>query len=159
MFVYDSMYLSIGSHTRNQIAALMACKEDDIILQMMNVQVQTGGYDCCLFAIAFATAIANGVPLRDVSFKQDTMRKHLYQCFDKGILTVFPTVPRRKRPRGTAAAIKSTDTIPLYCHCRMPEIQPMVECSRCKEWYHADCVDMPTEALNNSLLIFLYSCV
>ena len=69
VFVYDSMYLSIGSHTRNQIAALMACKENDIVLQMMDVQLQTGRYDCGLFAIAFATAIAKGILLQDVSYK------------------------------------------------------------------------------------------
>ena len=53
--------LSIGSHTKAQIACLLACKVKQIDIRMMNVQLQNRSCDCGLFAVAFATALANGV--------------------------------------------------------------------------------------------------
>ena len=58
--VYDSMYPSTGTYTQKQIAALISSKEKEIVIKMMNVQLQYGGYDCGLFAIAFTTALADG---------------------------------------------------------------------------------------------------
>ena len=49
--VYDSMYNSLGSHTQNQIAALLHTDRSSISIEMMNVQVQAGGSDCGPFAI------------------------------------------------------------------------------------------------------------
>ena len=80
-----------------------------------------------------------------MTFIQDATRKHLYDCLIKGVLTMFP-VARRKHSTGA----NSSDTIPVYCHCRMPEITPMVKCSLCKEWYRTECVDVSEDALNDS---------
>lgn len=45
-----------------QAAALLETEFPAICLQFMNVQMQVGGYDCGLFAVAFATALAFGEP-------------------------------------------------------------------------------------------------
>ena len=47
---------------------------------------------------------------------------------------MFP-VAKERVPR---KVVKSTDTIPVYCDCRMPEDNLMVQCS---EWYHIHYVD------------------
>ena len=60
VFVYDSLYYSIGTYVKRQIAAIMHRHEEKIIVNVMDVQKQAGGCDCGLFAIAFATALANG---------------------------------------------------------------------------------------------------
>ena len=60
VWVYDSMHNSLGSHTHNQIAALLHTDSSSISIEMMNVQVQAGGSDYGFFAIAFATALAFG---------------------------------------------------------------------------------------------------
>ena len=101
---------------------------------MMDVQLQTGGCDCGLFSIAFATALANGVQPGECIFKQKEMRRHLYKCPSRGELSMFPLVKKN-----AAASVKSEDYIELFCTCRMPEILPMVECSNCKKWYHVYC--------------------
>ena len=88
IFVYDSMYHSIGTYTKKQIAALVSSQEKEIVIKMMNVQLQAGGCDCGLFAIAFATALANGIQPGECSFKQDAMRRHLYQCLNNGKMTI-----------------------------------------------------------------------
>ena len=53
--VYNSMYPSAGSLVKAQTAALLHTESPAIRLQFMNVQMQAGGYDCGLFAVAFAT--------------------------------------------------------------------------------------------------------
>ena len=72
------------------------------------------------------------------------MRKHLYKCISNGRLTVFPAKARKSR------GVISIDILELYCSCRMPEIIPMVMCSKCEEWYHNECVRVPKVALENS---------
>ena len=59
--VYDSMYATVVTYTKKQIASIVSSSEKEIKLKMMNVQKQNGGCDCGLFAIAFATALANGI--------------------------------------------------------------------------------------------------
>ena len=55
--VYDSMYPSVGSYTKKQIASILCTEQSKINVHTMDVQMQVGGSDCGLFAIAFATAI------------------------------------------------------------------------------------------------------
>ena len=55
MYAIDGMHAIVGMYTKKQIAS--------IVIKMMNVQKQDRGYrcDCGLFAVAFATALANGI--------------------------------------------------------------------------------------------------
>ena len=143
IFVYDSLYPTVNSTTKRQIAALFATPAPRISLQFVDCQVQKGTNDCGLFAIAFATALANGLHPESLSFKQGEMRQHLRTCLITGKMTMFNAVSRKVGKR-----IKSTDEIPVFCNCRLPEMMPMAECSKCKEWYHTDCVFVPQAALD-----------
>ena len=60
--VYNSMYPKAGTLVKAQTAAILRTESPAICLQFMNVQMQAGGYDCGLFAVAFATALAFGEP-------------------------------------------------------------------------------------------------
>ena len=42
----------------------------------------------------------------------------------------------------------------IHCICRMPEITgvPMVECTRCYDWFHISCIDVPSEVLEDESL-------
>ena len=60
VFIYDSMYASISTNVKQQIAAIMARPEEKITVKMMDAQKQAGGSDCGLFAIAFTTALIDG---------------------------------------------------------------------------------------------------
>ena len=87
--MYDSMYATVGTYTKKQIASIVSSSEKDIKLKMMNVQKQNGGCDCGLFAIAFATALANGIQPGHCFFNQDAMRRHLYKCLMEGKMSMF----------------------------------------------------------------------
>ena len=143
--VYDSMYPTTSTHVKHQIASLLATTQNTIRLRHMDVQMQSGGYDCGLFAIAFATALVHGEQPGRFLFDQDKMRHHLLKCLQEGELTPFPV----KKTRRNACRVKSWDTIEVHCVCRMPEVSgvEMIECSNCKTWYHIPfCISVPIGA-------------
>ena len=144
--IYDSLYLSVGSHVKDQVAAIVCADEKEITLNHIDVQNQQGTCDCGLFSLAFAACLANGHQPEKQLFDQTKFRKHLYHCLVKGELTMFPTVKSRVPKK----VIKSTDTIPIFCECRMPDHGNMVQCCQCMEWYHIECVDVPKRALDYS---------
>ena len=85
------------------------------------------------------------------------MRKHLYQCFEKRKMGMFP-VAQKRRPK--KSRVKSIQQVPVFCSCRMPEIgECMIECTNCKQWYHVSCVNACTTVLNCSASWFCKSCL
>ena len=143
-FVYDSLYSSISMSTKLQIASILASQANQISVVMVNCQRQMGSSDCGLFAVAFATALAQGLKPENFTFIQGDMRKHLYNCLSSGKLSMFPTKPRK-----CLYKVRRVETIPIYCRCRLPEIQPMIECSKCYQWCHTDCFNVPEAAIND----------
>ena len=148
VMIYDSLYPSINTFVQKQIAAMMKTTEAEIRVNVMDMQMQAGTCDCGLFSIATAAALLNGVHPGECTFNQSRMRKHLYDCLNKGKITQFPLLKSRRGGRKT----KYSETFSVYCDCRMPECseRDMVECSECLEWYHTDCVQVPQDALQNS---------
>ena len=55
-------------------------------VEMAPVQQQVGGKDCGLFAVAFATELANGGDPVKVQYDQCAMREHYYSCLEGGEL-------------------------------------------------------------------------
>ena len=157
VLVYDSLYPSVSSCVKRQIAALLATDHDKITLKHMDVQMQSGTYDCGLFAIAFATTLVHGELPGRFLFDQDSMRRHLVRCLELGEMTMFPV----KKTRRSAGRIKSEDIIEIHCSCRMPEIPEvdMIECSGCSRWFHFPlCVSVPQEARNRGSPWYCTSC-
>lgn len=150
VLVYDSLYPSVSTCVHKQIAALLHTSSREIRVKIMDMQIQAGTCDCGLFAIATATALLSGGQPGACTFKQTEMRKHLYDGFKQGKLLPFPLLKMRRASK----KVKYTETISVYCLCRMPEVQDrdMVECSNCLEWFHVDCLvqPVPTAALDNS---------
>ena len=143
--VYDSMYNSIGSHTQSQIAVLLHTDSSSINIEMMNVQLQTGGSDCGPFAIAFATALAFGKNPEDYYFDQQALRPHLIKCLEKQRMEFFPYTRAGKGVH----RVKATASIQVFCSCRMPEMPgtKWIQCSGCEEWFHRGCVKVPSVAV------------
>ena len=115
--------------------------------------------DCGIFSLAFATAIAQGDDPSQYTFDQQKMRSHLHHCLEQVIITQFPTrwIGRKINKISHEAIIK------FYCKCRMPDQAgvKMIECSRCKEWYHVGvCVDVEDDVLlKKSVKWFCQECI
>ena len=54
VFVFDSMYASVSTKMKHQIVTLLATQTKTIKLSFVDVQKQSGGYNCGLFALVFA---------------------------------------------------------------------------------------------------------
>ena len=123
-----------SSALKHQIAALLATKEKKFSVHFMDVQMQAGGDDCGVFAIAFATALCCGHPPGKFQFHQRAMPHHFIRCFERGQFTMFPV----HRSRCNENRVKSTKIVAVFCSCRMPELSgtEMIQCSRCREWLH-----------------------
>ena len=147
VFVYDSLYPCASTNIKRQIAALLATPSDKITLKFVDVQMQSGTYDCWLFAVAFATALVLGEKPGQFLFDQAGMRRHLCRCLTNGKMTMFPI----KKERRSGKKIKTQDEITVFCSCRLPEIPEtqMIECTRCKTWYHVElCVAVDPKYLS-----------
>ena len=85
-------------------------------IQIMDMQRQSGGDDCGLFAIASALCLCEGKDPGTHSWKQQSMRQHLLQCFTDGELKPLQSKKRRKR------AAKVTQRVQLYCTVNVDNI-------------------------------------
>ena len=134
VYVYDSMYPSVGTYTKKQVTSILYTKKKAIKLKIMDVQMQAGG--CC-----FCNSPSKWDPPGKFTFDHSKMRKYLYTSLQKGRLVMFPTMKKRRVPM----KLKNRDEIDIYCERRMPELRnvEMVECCKCKEWYHVHCVGVP----------------
>ena len=157
--VFDSLYTCIPIMAKAQIANILATDKATIKLYFMDVQMQSGGCDCGLFAIAFATALVFGKHPGCFLFEQKCMRSHLLHCLESQEMTMFPT--RKERRRHTELKVKSTDTYAIYCICRMPKLpnDRWIKCTSCKEWYHSDyCVSVSEEELSSKTAWYCHKC-
>ena len=139
--VYDSlMSPSPALNVQLQIASLICCPLKRIECAYQLCQQQKGGADCGLFAIAFAVDLCLGLDLSTVSYEQSAMCQHLCKCFNEGLFQSFPRTEQRiQRCKGTNVSF------PIYCSCRLPDNkkEKMVLCTKCKDWYHISCANIP----------------
>ncbi|XP_069820962.1 uncharacterized protein [Dendropsophus ebraccatus] len=142
VYVYDSMPSTTVCDTlKKQIIKLyqplFRGVNKSLDVKIICVQKQKGAQDCGLYAIANATAIAEGVNLRNLQFVQSEMRSHLVKCFEIGCMSMFPHEMKNKLKKNLCTKISMT----LYCFCHLYEQhEPMVECYECKQWFHFKCV-------------------
>ncbi len=130
---------------RKQVLACMSSlcttKEDKLLYEIAPCQrmPKTDIGDCGVLAIAFATAIANGVDPSNCQFESREIRKHLMNCFIAKEITLFPSTERRCTSR---IQKRSVD---VFCVCRRTNFLAskdweLIECSKCFEWFHRMCV-------------------
>ena len=85
--VHDSLHLKLSSTNKKVVSDLMMYKGNAITVNYIDVQWQSGGADCGLFAIAFATALCFGHDPSKLLYHQQSMRHHLVNCINLGQIT------------------------------------------------------------------------
>lgn len=142
--VYDSLPATCNITLTKQIAAIVRTNNPKFVIRWVNVQCQSGKDDCALYAIAFAEALCSGRDPHILNFDQGQMRKHLQLCLERGDITSFPETIKRSR---CFSRMKMSRNVYVYCKCRLPwdKQRKMVQCKRCKEWYHQECLNIPED--------------
>ncbi len=155
--IYDSLYSSASDQLQEQIASLLITPHSFIVLNFIDVQLQSGESDCGIFAVAYATALAFGQSPQHIHFDQKKMRKHLVECFENRKMTPFPMLRQRRMRRNV---IKTRQEVAVHCSCRLPEMNKrMIECSNCKQWFHITCCkDVPNIAIKSRMPWFCCNC-
>lgn len=104
-------------------------------------QRQRNGFDCGVFAIAFATSLAHGEDPSKLTYVLSQLRKHLAACMELERLTPFPSKISADNEGIREKIVKE----PIYCICRRSSYlvggSEMVECEDCFEWFHDECVE------------------
>ena len=149
--IYDSKrYSKVPSlFLKKQICSLLRPKSKHLFFDTMNVQPQDNGNDCGLFAIAYATELANRHDPTRCHWSTGSLRSHLLSCFEKQSMSQFPVEKERMSNR-TRKSIKED----IFCVCRMPndKDRPMIRCDNCHQWYHKDCESLSTDTSYSSLV-------
>lgn len=146
--MYDSLSMLPSVSIKQQIAALCRTDASEINIQSMSVARQKGGSDCAMFAMAYITSICMGQDPVNVVYEQQSMRKHLLHCIVAKDITSFPVQSNRtiRKPVSFNVAIK------LHCLCRLTHTRgaKMIECTRCKEWFHQSCLMLSSSAFDEA---------
>ena len=151
--VYDSMNLLLS------IARVLYTKSEAFTLQYIKVQQQCGTSDCGLIGIANACAICHGLDAFSLQYNQQELRNHLIKSLESNILSPFPS---RKRYQAVVMGNISytNQKVRVYCLCQIPDNgTKMIQCCAYKEWYHLNCIQVPTKSLKNPMDIWnCYNC-
>ncbi len=120
--IYDSLHFDSknSEHVIANICSLVMTQNPSITYIVQSCQRQGNGYDCGVFAIAFAVSLAFGENPSKLVYDPAKLRNHLKICFSSHTLKPFPfNISRSKRLRTTRY---SQD---VYCYCRMIDHVPI----------------------------------
>ena len=114
---------------------------------------QSGISDCGVFAVAYATSFSLE-SVRVSLFPANINGEHIYRCLEEGKFTMFPISKYRRQMKNK---IISQIDISVYCTCRMPARNPMIECNSCHEWFHiGHCVTVSKSEMGDKC--FIWNC-
>ena len=94
--LYDSLQQRPSWETQQVIARYLKSPSKSIKIKLVNVATQKGSTDCGLYAIAMMTSLANKEEPLNIVYDQTALRIHLKESFEKGILSTFPTIKKRR---------------------------------------------------------------
>ena len=154
--IFDSLYTQLLPKALRQICCLLHTSEKHLTINFMNTPLQLGGSDCGVFAISCATSLCSREDPCVKSWDQAMMRSHLRECFENQMLTTFPIGPK---PRKIPRRVKRSETVEVYCVCRLPWKQRMAQCDSCKEWFHSTCIDIPKAVFRKSVVWHCPQCM
>ena len=150
VYVYDSLNSgTITTKTSEKLASMLQCDQPEIHIVIQSVQQQNNVVDCGVFAIAFTTSLAYGEDPSDIIYDQTVLRSHFLKCLKQEKMETFS---RSNRLLRTLKCRYKELSIEVFCLCRLPYKRnaKMAECSKCSQWYHQVCDNIPTIAFTDS---------
>ena len=87
--VYDTIFDKLDHESRGIIRRIFSVK-DNTKITMVPIQKQKGTKDCGVFTIAIMTSLAYDEDPCDITYKQDTLRAYLLNCFRNKSMRLFP---------------------------------------------------------------------
>ena len=118
MLFYMILSTLCSMRTRNYCCCnlIVFTKNKYFTVGIANVNKQSGGNDCGLFAAAYITSIAHGQDPSSIVYNQGLMREHLLTCLETKRMALFPTIRERRVLQSKIVKIE------VYCYCRSPKM-------------------------------------
>ena len=91
--VYDSLWMTnISPSVLLQLGAKYRekARRGSLDVDICHVEHQRGSSDCGLYAVAYATDLANGIDPLKMSYSSEEMRPHFIKCLERSKLIPFP---------------------------------------------------------------------
>ena len=83
---------------------------------------------------------------------QALMRRHYVDCLEQPAIKPFPG-HQRLLPQNEKMVVYK---VKVFYSCRMPDDgKKYIECSRCQEWYHPGCENIPSPAMKKKTNIMM----
>ena len=114
------------------MSSLLKTPEKEMTYLVKTCQQQGNGFDCGVFAIAFATSLANGEDPSRILYDK---KKTLAEWMAAKKLTLFPfSIIRKTRSR------EITEKVEIYCVCHRTEYQLLSSTSASfEDWGYFGC--------------------
>jgi polycystin 1L2 len=115
---YDSLPGSpwYSNHILSCMSSLLKSPNKEMTYIVKTCQRQSKGYDCGVFAIAFAASLANGEDPSTRLYDPKMLRPHLIECFSNGKFSQFPSTASHSTRSQENETIGVEE---LYCNCRI----------------------------------------
>ena len=159
--VWQSFSWEVSPDVAKQITAFSFCDLPEILVEIKRVQQQTNSVDCGLFAIAFATSLAFGEDLANVTYESTKLRMHRIKCLEEKQITCF----YKSTEELVSKCLSRLAAIELYCKCLMSYNKNstkyedrMVECSQRLELYHVSCENIPAKLFDSKYQSEIWYC-
>jgi len=136
--VYDSWRTGdVTTDAKEAIANILQSSNQRVYLLFPEVQQQRDGSSCGVFALAFTHTLAEGKDPSSLEFPGEIdLQNHLFQCIIAKKMAPFYTRQALYKPGKMMKSI-----FRIYCTCCLPDSgNEMVQCNKCKEWYHFTCI-------------------
>ena len=88
--MYMTADLPLSPATLKVINSLLHCSKSDVTVNIMQLQQQSNGSDCGVYAIACAASLCNGDEPSDQCWDEKKLCLHLLQCSESTSMSVFP---------------------------------------------------------------------
>jgi hypothetical protein len=110
VLVYDSMPRTPwdNAHVLSCMSSLLKTPEKEMTYLVKTCQRQSNGFDYGVFAIAFATSLANGEDRATRLYDPKKLRSQLVKCMAAKKLTLFPSLIIRKMRSTRLKRLRST---------------------------------------------------
>ena len=113
---------------------------NNVLIEVVDIQQQTTGDSCGLFAIAYAGLLSQDTDPTTAYYDEAAMRRELVRAFELRDITSYLSAVTKSNPDSRPKINFSWKTN-VYCNCRMPDDgRQMVNCTGCRKWFHKDCI-------------------
>lgn len=146
----------VSQSTQLQLGKMYGKGEKTLDVSILDVQQQTNGVDCGVFAIANLTefCISDDIKEQPIQYDIEKMRSHLIKCLEDKKFEEFPKKQKQKKRLSLTRKREFIQKINIDCAagCSLPNVfDNMIACENtsCGQWYHLRCVGIqdPKESL------------